>query len=76
MGTLDSNVSAEGRTVTAVRVDRIGNAGERELWWVALQFEDGGTKPSGMYTDYESASALGTQLAAEWSVETIVNRVV
>ena len=76
MGTLDSSVSAEGRKVTAVRVDRIGNAGDRELWWVALQFDDGGTKPSGMYTDYESASVLGAQLAAEWSVEIVVNRMV
>lgn len=76
MGTLDSGVSADGRSVKNVRVDRIGNAGERELWWVALQFDDGSTKPSGVYTDYASASKLAAQLATEWSVEIVVNRLV
>lgn len=76
MGTLDSGVSAEGRTVQHVRVDRIGNAGDRELWWVALQFDDGSTKPSGMYTDFDAASTLGDQLAAEWSVDVVVNHIV
>lgn len=76
MGTLDSGVSAEGRQVQHIRVDRIGNAGDRELWWVAVQFEDGSTKPSGMYTDYDSASALAGQLAKELSVEVVVSRLV
>lgn len=77
MGMLDSSeIQTDGRKVTHVRVDRIGNAGEKELWWVALAFEDGSTKPSGMFTDYESANSLGDQLAADWGVDIVVTRVV
>lgn len=75
MGILDSNVPIDGRTVTHVRVDRIGSAGGQELWWVALAFEDGSTKPSGMFTDYEAAQALGRSLASEWNVEVVVSKV-
>ena len=77
MGTIDSsNISLEGHTVVRVRVDRIGNAGEKELWWVALALEDDTTKPSGMFTDYETAYALGQDLAAQWGVEVAVTKVV
>lgn len=77
MGILDSsNVPIEGHKVTHIRVDRIGNAGGRELWWVALAFEDESTKPSGMFTDFESARSLGENLAAEWNVDAVVTHVV
>lgn len=77
MGVLDSsNIPTDGRTVTHVRLDRIGNAGDKELWWVALAFEDGSTKPSGMFTDYETADGLSASLAQEWGVEVVVTRVV
>lgn len=77
MGLLDSShIPTDGRRVTRVRVDRIGAAGAQELWWVALAFEDESTKPSGMFTDYDSAYALGSDLAATWGVEVAVNRVV
>ncbi len=77
MGLLDSSyVPTEGHKVVRVRVDRIGNAGGRELWWVALAFEDESTKPSGMFADRAEAEALGQQLAAEWGVETVVTLVV
>lgn len=76
MGLLDSsNVPTEGHSVVHVRVDRIGATGEKELWWVALAFEDGSTKPSGMFTDYETANELGQKLAAEWGVTVVVTKV-
>ena len=41
MGILDSsNIPTDGRKVVRVRCDRIGSAGGRELWWVALAFAD------------------------------------
>lgn len=77
MGILDSTeVSTEGHKVIHVRVDRIGNAGEKELWWVALAFEDGSTKPSGMFTDFDTANTLGSRLAGDWGVETVITHVV
>lgn len=77
MGLLDTqDISTDGRRVTHIRVDRIGNAGGKELWWVALAFEDESTKPSGMFTDAESAEALGRQLAEQWGVEAVVTHVV
>ncbi|MDP2299656.1 MAG: hypothetical protein U1E08_03475 [Coriobacteriia bacterium] len=77
MGILDTpDIPVEGRTVTRVRVDRIGNAGGKELWWVALAFEDESTKPAGMFTDFESADELGRKLAADWGVDAVVTHVV
>ena len=77
MGLLETpDIPTEGRRVTHVRVDRIGSAGGKELWWVALAFDDESTKPSGMFTDAESADALGKQLAAQWGVEVVVTHVV
>ena len=76
MGLLDSsNVPTDGHQVSHIRVDRIGNAGDKELWWVALAFEDESTKPSGMFTDYDSAYALGEQLSTEWNVPIAVTKV-
>lgn len=77
MGLLDTpDIPIAGHTVTHIRVDRIGNAGGRELWWVALAFEDESTKPQGMFTDFESANELGTSLAEQWKVEVRVTHVV
>lgn len=77
MGVLDSsNIPTDGRSVSHVRLDRIGNAGEKELWWVALAFEDGSTKPSGMFTDYDTADELSAALAREWRVQVVVTRIV
>ena len=77
MGLLDaSNISEEGRKVVRIRVDRIGNAGGKELWWVALAFDDESTKPQGMFSDFDSATALGQKLAAEWAVDSVVTYVV
>ncbi|PKQ20873.1 MAG: hypothetical protein CVT66_02290 [Actinobacteria bacterium HGW-Actinobacteria-6] len=63
------NISTEGREVIRVRVDRIGSAGERELWWVALSFRDESTKPEGMFTDRTQALKLAGELAAAWGVK-------
>ena len=63
------NISTEGREVSRVRVDRIGSAGDRELWWVALAFSDESTKPEGMFTDRALALKLAGKLAAEWGVK-------
>lgn len=77
MGLLDSNgVTTEGHKVTHIRVDRIGAATESGLWWVALAFEDGSTKPQGMYVNYDEAAALGAELATRWSVEVQVTKLV
>jgi len=77
MGLLDTpDIPTDGHRVTHVRVDRIGNAGGKELWWVALAFEDESTKPSGMFTDLESAEELGRRLAGQWGVEVEVTYVV
>jgi hypothetical protein len=77
MGLLDStNISTEGHTVTHIRVDRIGAATESGLWWVALAFEDGSTKPQGMFHGYDEAAALGGKLAEQWGVEIVVTKVV
>jgi len=67
---IESNdVTTEGKTVVRVRVDRIGAAGDRELWWVALAFQDETTKPEGMFTDKAQALELAGSLAAEWGVQ-------
>jgi phosphomannomutase len=72
MGLLDSSgVSADGRRVTHIRVDRIGNVGGNELWWVALAFDDESTKPEGMFASYDSAAALGERLAKEHGVQVV-----
>ena len=77
MGLLDSNgIQTEGHRVTHVRVDRIGAATEGGLWWVALAFEDGSTKPQGMYVSYDEAAALGAELASQWGVEVQVTKLV
>lgn len=76
MGLLDSsNVPTEGHTVVRVRLDRISATGDKELWWVALAFEDESTKPHGLFTEYETAHALGQQLGAEWGVPVVETRV-
>lgn len=77
MGLLDSrDISTEGHRVIHIRVDRIGAATEGGLWWVALAFDDGSTKPQGMYANYDDAAALGTELAAKWGVDMQVNKLV
>ena len=77
MGLLDSNdVQTEGHKVTHIRVDRIGAATEGGLWWVALAFEDGSSKPQGMYANYDDAAALGADLAKQWGVEMQVTKLV
>lgn len=77
MGLLDSSeVSTSGKKVVSVRCDRIGNAGGRQLWWVALAFDDDSTKPSGMFGSFTEAKALADELAADWHVSTAVTEVV
>ncbi|MBN1192596.1 MAG: hypothetical protein JXA36_02735 [Coriobacteriia bacterium] len=77
MGLLNSsNIPTEGKRVVKVRVDRIGAAAGKELWWVALGFNDETTKPEGMFTNYDEAASLGTQLADEWHVEVVVTKAV
>lgn len=77
MGLLDSSeVSTSGKKVVRVRCDRIGNAGGRQLWWVALAFDDESTKPSGMFGDAAEAKALADQLGAEWHVPVVVTEIV
>lgn len=77
MGLLDSSeVSTSGKKVVRVRCDRIGNAGGRQLWGVALAFDDESTKPSGMFGDAAEAKALADQLGAEWRVPVVVTEIV
>jgi len=59
--------------VVRVRVDRIGVAGDRELWWVALAFADESTQPEGLYTDRERAMELGQSLARRHEVRLVVS---
>lgn len=76
MGILDSsNIPTDGKKVVRVRCDRIGNAGGRELWWVALAFADDTTKPAGMFGTLGEARELADALAAEWSVGVAVTEV-
>ncbi|MHB1136972.1 MAG: hypothetical protein ACYCXR_01355 [Coriobacteriia bacterium] len=76
MALLDSSeVSAAGKRVARIRCDRIGNAGGRELWWVALGFDDGTTKPSGMFGNFDDAKQLADELAAEHHVQVVVTEV-
>jgi hypothetical protein len=70
---LDSNVDVEGKRVVHVRVDRIGATGDRELWWVALAFEDESTKPEGMFTNQALATELGESLAERHGVRVVVS---
>ncbi|MHB1340813.1 MAG: hypothetical protein ACYC77_02215 [Coriobacteriia bacterium] len=67
------DISADGKRVVRIRVDRIGKAGERELWWVAEAFDDESTKPEGMFTDQPKAMALAEDLAAAWGVRVVVS---
>lgn len=67
---------AEGQKVTHIRVDRIGAATEGGLWWDALSFEDGSTKPQGMFHGYDEAAALGADLTRQWDVEVVVTKLV
>ena len=77
MGLLNSSeVTTEGKRVVGVRCDRIGNAGGRELWWVALAFDDESTKPSGMFGDMAGAKKLADELAPTWNVAVTVTEVV
>lgn len=77
MGILDSpEVPISGRRVARIRCDRIGNAGGRELWWVALGFDDESTKPSGMFGDFNDAKKLADELAAQHGVQVVVAQVV
>lgn len=68
---LESDVSSEGKTVSHVRIDQIGGA--CGLWWVALQFADGSTKPEGMFPSRADADALAGDLASKYQVEIRVN---
>lgn len=77
MGRLESSeVSTSGKKIVRIRCDRIGNAGGRELWWVALGFDDETTKPSGMFGNFEDAKRLADELAAEHGVQVAVTEVV
>lgn len=67
------DISTDGKSVVRVRVDRIGSAGERELWWVALAFADDSTKPEGMFTDREHALELAGRLATDWDVKVVLS---
>ena len=77
MGLLDSpEVTTAGKRVVGIRCDRIGNAGGRELWWVALAFDDESTKPSGMFGNFDDAKALADELASTWNAKVTVTKVV
>ncbi|MDY0341676.1 MAG: hypothetical protein RBS17_10765 [Coriobacteriia bacterium] len=77
MGLIDSpEVTTAGRRITGIRCDRIGNAGGRELWWVALAFDDESTKPSGMFGNLDDAKTLADELASTWNVTVTVTEVV
>lgn len=76
MGLLDSTeVSTSGKKIVRIRCDRIGNAGGRELWWVALGFDDESTKPSGMFGNFDDAKRLADELASEHRVQVVVTEV-
>ena len=77
MGLLDSSdVATSGKRIVRIRCDRIGNAGGRQLWWVALGFDDESTKPSGMFGDFNEAKRLADELASQHGVEVVVTEVV
>ncbi|MDZ4169773.1 MAG: hypothetical protein U1E26_08975 [Coriobacteriia bacterium] len=58
----------EAHSVTHVRVDKIGGTAAG-LWWVAVAFEDGSSKPEGLFTTQDEAMKLAAELAASWHVE-------
>ena len=61
----------DAKSVAHVRVDKIGGAGDG-LWWVALAFIDGSTKPEGMFTSQDDAMQLAQELSASWHVDLAV----
>lgn len=71
-----SNIATGGRVVTHIRLDRIGATEAKELWWVALAFDDESTKPEGMFGDYDTAATLATELGSTWGVEVIVTKII
>jgi phage head maturation protease len=72
---IDSHdIVADGKRVARIRLDRIGNAGDKSLWWVAEAFEDETTKPEGMFTDEAAARALAQSLADQWGVPVSVSQ--
>ncbi|MBS3957242.1 MAG: hypothetical protein KGZ40_06910 [Clostridiales bacterium] len=54
-----------------IRLDLISRTGGSGLWWVAQQFEDGTRKPEGMFTEFDAARALATELAASLGIPII-----
>lgn len=55
-------------SVTHVRVDKIGGTDDG-LWWVALAFADGHSKPEGMFAAQDDAMKLAAELSSSWHVE-------
>lgn len=66
-----TDISTEGKTLACIRCDQIGGAGG--LWWVAQEFDDGTTKPEGMYASETEARALAGMLANDFGVMARVN---
>lgn len=69
---LNTDAVFDPKAVTHVRVDKIGESGGG-LWWVALAFADGSTKPEGMFTSQADAMSLAEQLGTDWKVGVKVN---
>lgn len=65
------DISTSGKTISHIRVDRIGGASG--LWWVAEEFTDGSTKPEGMFPDKDAALDLADELSRQWGVALRVN---
>ena len=70
---IDSTISTSDKPVTRIRMDKIGTAGDRSLWWVAEAFADETTKPEGMFTDRQAALELAEALSAQWNVPVVVS---
>lgn len=69
---LITDKSFDPKAASHVRVDKIGDAGGG-LWWVAIAFSNGETKPEGMFVQQAQAMELANELAAGLGVPVKVN---
>jgi len=62
------DIALDPASITHIRVDRIGGAGDG-LWWVAEALADGSAKPEGMFTSQADAMTLARNLSGTYRVD-------
>lgn len=68
------DITTNDKCIVRIRLDKIGSAGDKSLWWVAEAFADESTKPEGMFTDEAAARSLADELSARWGVPVVVSQ--